>query len=224
MFKSHKIALAVTISLACFCGNANAQIHNLQDLIDTMGFFEVEDLRFHSFSYSAVGQMPPAELVNVIEIVDGEGNPGFRLQGGFVDSASQPGASDALLGFKVDALGPDITDVHLSGNPNLLGTEGSISVTEEVFSVINGSQDELLARLDIFEDGLAGFKGRDQVIFNRPVRTIEVFKDILGIGIDGDVTMSRIDQTFSRVPEPTTSLLMLAGITALSLIRRKRIG
>lgn len=225
--KSHKIGtctLAVAVSLTFFLyGTAVAQTHNLQDLIDTMGDFTVEDKRFYDFSYDAVGDMPDAENVNVIEIVDGDGNPGIRFQGGFVDSTFTNGASDGLITFRVESLGPLITDVHLSGNPNLLGTAGSISVTEEVFGVLpSGATGPLIARTDIFEDGVAGLKTVDWADFAQPWRTVQVVKDILAFAGNGDVVLSRIDQTFSQVPEPASAMLMMVGLTAVGMIRRKR--
>jgi hypothetical protein len=228
MSKSHAIgtlAIALAISLACACGNALAQTHNLQDLIDTMGDFQVGDKRFHDFSYNAVGDMPPASNVNVIEITDSEGNFGIRFQAAFLDSTFTPGGSDALITFRVESLGPAITDVHLSGNPNLLGTAGSISVTEEVFGVLpNGSTGPLIARIDIFEDGVAGLKTTDWADFAQPWQTVEVVKDILAFAGNGDVVLSRVDQTFSQVPEPTAAMLMLVGLAMVGTIRRHRQG
>jgi hypothetical protein len=222
-FKSHGIA-TLTIALTFLaCTSALAQTHNLQDLIDTMGDFTVGDKTFHNFSYNAIGDMPLAENVNVIEIFDGEGNAGIRFQSAFLDSTFTPGGSDALITFRVSAPGQFITDVHLSGNPNLLGTAGSISVTEEVFGVLpNGATGPLIARIDIFEDGVAGLKSTDWADFSQPWQTVEVVKDILAFAGNGDVVLSRVDQTFSQVPEPTTALLMMVGLAAVSMVRRKR--
>lgn len=218
------VSSVVAISLTCIGGQADAQTHGLQDLIATSGDFTVEDKRFFDFSYNAVGEMPPADMVDVIEIVDGDGNPGIRFQGAFIDSTFTAGGSDALIVYRVESLGPLITDIHLSGNPNLLGTAGSISVTEEVFGVnANGSTGPLIARVDIFEDGNAGFKEVDWADFSQPWQAVEVVKDILAFAGNGDVTLSRIDQTFSQVPEPAMSVSTLCGVVALVAILQRRL-
>jgi hypothetical protein len=216
--------LAIAASRTCFGGQIVADSYNLQELIDTSGSFTVGDKQFYEFSYHSVGDMPPAENVTVIEIFDGAGNPGIRFQGAFADSNASQGGSDALITYRVDAPGPLITDVHLSGNPNLLGTTGSISVTEEVFGVLpSGGTGPLIARIDIFEDGVAGLKVVDWADFAQTWQTVEVVKDILAFAGNGDVTLSRIDQTFSQVPEPVNSLLILLGVATASALGRRRV-
>ena len=215
------LLVAMTFGPVCFGGTISLG-HNLQELIDTSGSFVVGDKRFHNFTYNGVGEMPPAENVDVMEIFDGDGNPGIRFHGAFLDSTFTPGGSDALITYRVESLGPPITDVHLSGNPNLLGTAGSISVTEEVFGVLpNGATGPLIARIDIFEDGVAGLKDVDWADFAQTWRIVEVVKDILAFAGNGDVVLSRIDQSFSQIPEPATALLMLLGVLSVSAIRRR---
>ena len=65
--------------------------------------------------------------------MDNSGNFGIEFQGAFVDLPSSQGGSDAKIAYHVAVADPTkflISDAHLAGNPTLLGTTGSISVTE----------------------------------------------------------------------------------------------
>jgi hypothetical protein len=180
-------------------------VDNPQDSI-TVG-----DKRFSNFEYSAVGDMPDADRINVTRIQDDLGNLGIRFTGPFIDLVGN-GGSDATILYRVEALnqGQLITDVHLEGNPNVLGDGGSASVTEKF-----GSQ-----QIDIYED-FGNLKLVDWADLPAPVRFLDVEKDILLFGQTGSATISIIDQTFSQVPEPTAIFLALVGMTIIGCARRR---
>jgi hypothetical protein len=118
------------------------------------------------------------------------------------------------VGFKVTKPeGLRITDVHLSGNPNLLGeTIGSVSVTE----TINFSH-----QIEIFDDSTLGTQLTDFVEFE-PTRELSlVLKDILAFAAEGTATLSVINQTFS-VPEPGTVVMLGLGLSGLLAASRRR--
>jgi hypothetical protein len=108
------------------------------------GSITVGDKLFDEFSYSSTGDMPKAHKVKVIPIQDSDGNFGVRFQGGFVDFYGD-GPSDALITYRVTVLDPLflISDVHLAGNPDVIGKDchksykceqsGLIGVTETFF-------------------------------------------------------------------------------------------
>ena len=104
-----------------------------------------------------------------------------------------------LITYMVEALDPNklISDAHLAGNPTLLGTQGSISVTETFLPLGPGGE----YTMKIFDDESVGQKLTDQTFFNPPVRKLNVQKDILVIATPQSqtVTMSFVDQTFSQM-------------------------
>ncbi len=191
--------------------------------LDTLlggGSVQVGDKLFESFTYNFTGDMPDAAGVNVIPIIDSMGNYGIRFQGAFVDLASTVGGSDALVSFQVTATAPGfvISEAHLAGNPTLLGTSGSISVTETFDFDPN-------LRIIIFDDESGGTQSTDSAIVPN-LETIAVTKDILAIAVgqagQSTVTMSFIDQTFAQIPEPGTLLLLLgSGLPVLAIFRRR---
>lgn len=185
--------------------------------------YTVGDKKFTGFTYLSTGDMPGAGGVNVAAIVDDFGNWGIRFQGAFVDLPSSPGGSDALINYMVEALDPNklISDAHLAGNPTLLGSQGSISVTETFLPLGAGGE----YTMKIFDDESAGQKLTDQTFFTPPVRKLNVQKDILVITTPQSqtVTLSFVDQSFSQTPEATTIALALIGLVSLAGFRRRSV-
>jgi hypothetical protein len=182
----------------------------------------VGDKTFSAFGYTFTGNMPAPSLVNVVPIQDDDGNFGIRFQGAFIDLPSSPGGSDALITYMVEA-GPGrlISDAHLIGNPNVLGDLGSISVTETFLPLGPGGE----YTMEIFDDeNLDTALLVDWVDFVPPVKKLSVQKDILAIAIDtaNSVTLSMVDQTFSQIPEPITTISLVTGAIAVGLARRAR--
>jgi hypothetical protein len=225
VFGCFLIALALgpgasTCSAATIIGTPVA----LSTLLDPGDSLVVGDKTFTEFGYSFTGNMPAPTLVNVIPIQDDDGNYGIRFQGGFTDLASSPGASDALITYMVEA-GPGrlISDAHLAGNPNVIGNLGAISVTETFLPLGQGGE----YTLEIFDDENVNMAQlMDMTFFVPPVKKLSVQKDILAIAVPGgqSVTMSMVDQTFSQVaiPEPALGALVLSGVFALGIGRRRR--
>ena len=220
------VALAISLAgLPCFAATIIGDPVLLSTLLVPGQSMTVGDKIFTEFGYSFTGEMPGPTLVNVIPIQDDFGNFGIRFQGGFMDLASSPGASDALITYMVEA-GPGflISDAHLAGNPNVMGTVGAISVTETFLPL--GQQGEYT--LEIFDDeNIDEAQLMDAVDFLPPVKKLSVQKDILGIAVTGgqSVTLSMVDQSFSQVviPEPITLVSLIAGAIAIGLLRPRRL-
>jgi hypothetical protein len=227
-----------TTVVACLCSLAMvawsatapaATIIGTPVLLSTLtvpgGTIVVGDKTFTNFTYNFTGDMPPATLVNVIPITDDFGNFGIRFQGAFIDTTGVAGGSDALIEYRVTAApGFLISDAHLQGNPALLGTLGSISVTE-TFLPLNQVPPY---QMTIYADQNLGTKMVDQTVFT-PIQSLNVQKDILGLaklagstGPPQTVTMSFVDQTFSQVPEASAVMLSLIGCIGLGLKRRRQ--
>lgn len=187
------------------------------------GTMLVGDKLFENFGYTFTGDMPSAAGVNVVPIQDDLGNYGIRFQGAFVDLASSVGGSDALITYRVTATGEGllISDAHLAGNPNLLGTTGSVSVTETFLPL--GANGEYT--MQIFDDEQQPDSPQltDSTVFAVPVKSLNVQKDILIHAGNQSGTLSFVDQTFSQIPEATTFTLAFVGlVTWAGVARRKR--
>jgi len=190
------------------------------------------DKTFDAFTYLPTGDMPPATSVNVVAIQDDLGNFGIRIQGNFLDIAASAGGSDALVTFNVTA-GPNrlISDVHMQGNPVLLGTFGSVSVVE---TFLPFCADPVACVLKIYNDNSLSPPGvlTASTILPTPTKTLPVQKDIAAYALANPqnpsgqgqtATLSFVDQTFSQIviPEPATAALVLAGALGLLLVRRR---
>jgi hypothetical protein len=195
----------------------------LSTLLDS-GSVQVGDKLFDQFSYSATGDMPSSSGVNVIEIVDGDGNFGIRFQGGFVDLFGG-GPSDALITYRVTATDPLflISDVRLSGNPAVIGPEGEESGLIGVVETF--LLDDPFIELVIFDIKPGSTQLVDGAFLTGPLRTLHVQKNILAFAnVEGNAaTLSFVDQTFSQVavPEPSTISLLILGLAAMWRLQRK---
>jgi hypothetical protein len=214
------LAWSATAPAATIIGNPVL----LSTLTVPNGNIVVGDKTFTNFTYNFTGDMPPASVVNVIPITDDFGNFGIRFQGAFIDTTGIAGGSDALITYRVTAAqGFLISDAHLQGNPALLGTQGSISVTETFLPLSQVPP----YQMTIYADQNLGTKMTDETAFT-PIQSLNVQKDILALaklpnssGTPQTVTMSFVDQTFSQVPEASAVLLSLIGCVGFGLKRQR---
>jgi hypothetical protein len=212
------LGLALTgLVLVLFPPPTRADI--LSDLIANSGSIRVDNLTFDQFSYSPTGQMPTAANVVVNPIFDTSGNPGLRFSGGFTDAFDGLNAvqlaSDAFLSYRVTATGASLNDIHLFGNPQILGLgDGAMSVTE---TLRDGTQPVQLEIHNVVNNGVSSVKLVDAASF-LPVPSLEVVtKDIFAFNLGGFPTQSFVDQTFSRsIPEPGTFFLVGLGAVVLA--------
>ena len=213
-------AQAALINLTPNPGQVNSSAFvKMSDLLSgqVMGI-TVGDKEFTGFAYGNTNDMPPSTAVNVLGLKDTSGNWGITFQGAFGDTPGG-GGSDAFIRYQVEVTDPRylIHDVHLAGNPNVLGSNnGTISVTE-TFVPLPSPQ------LEIYDD-FGSVKNTDWANLMVPTRILHVQKDIHSIGITNSSTLSFIDQSFSQIqiPEPATIGLMLVGAVALIPRLRRR--
>lgn len=216
------IFLADSVPLSTLINNPQAQII-------------AGDKKFTGFGYDFTNDMPAAAGVNVRPILDDlgdldptTGNYGLRFQGAFMDLVSSPGGSDALITYMVEVTDPlkVIKTAHISGNPNLIGPNGSISVTDTFLPL--GQNGEYT--MEIYDDeNFPTPKLVDWTTFNPAVTKLNVQKDILARAVVGTggagntATISFVDQTYGQIPVPeaTTVTLALIGLVSAAGFRRR---
>jgi len=215
--------LAMVAALATTATPAKATL--LSTLIDNGGTLQVGDKLFSGFQYKSSGDMPAAGGVNVSPFTDGMGNYGIEFQGAFLDFLGN-GGSDALIKFKVTVLDPskEIVGVNLSGNPDVVGGNGVMSVTESFLP------DVTTATLNIYDITPGAQKLADSIMLGQGYKTFNVQKDILGFSAGGVATMSFLRQAFVQadgpiIPEPATATMMIVGLGAVCLVglRKRRV-
>lgn len=233
-------SVVVTACMLCFASIASAETMVIGDAVSLADLIEnpdamvvVEDKKFTDFTYDATGDMPDAEFVNVIPIVElydpGNGviqeNYGIRFQGGFLDlpdDVSPGGPSDAFITYNVMVTDPNriISDVHLAGNPAVSGGTGFAGVTETFLPTFDDVQLQIFSNFGLTQADWYIFDEEDYK--NWDGKMLNVQKDILleaGTGLAASISF--VDQTFSQVPEPSTCLLLLGGFLGLLAARRR---
>jgi len=231
-------AVAVTSARAAFIDltpsgnglNSTTSV-KLSDLIagtNEIDGITVGDKNMSGFTYSPIGDMPAASDINVLGYKDLDGNWGLSFHGAFLDL---PGGSfsDALIRFVVNidpaalAQGFRINDAHLFLNGVGVGSPDSGFFVDESF--LPDSNNTLNAHVSTFPNGTTQLS--DSTIFDTPLTTLHVTKDILAIAASASGQPARatvIDQSFSQiiVPEPTCVVLSLGGLVGLIAYRRNR--
>jgi hypothetical protein len=188
----------------------------------------VGDKNMSGFVYSRIGDMPAASDINVLGFQDPDGNWGLSFHGTFLDLPGG-GISDALIRFIVNidpaALeqGFRINDAHLFLNGVGVGSPDSGFFVDETFAP--DSNNTLNAHVSTFPNGTTQLT--DSTIFETPLTTLHVTKDILAIAASASGQPARatvIDQSFSQIiiPEPTSLVLSFVGLVGLIAYRRNR--
>jgi hypothetical protein len=189
----------------------------------------VGDKIFSGFNYSFLGDMPNANMVQVLGFKDNDGNWGVSFHGAFVD---MPGgsSSDAAIRFNVDIdptflqRGYRISDAHLFMSGSGVGTD-SVFTVDESFLGLNNTLHAFMSSL-----GSGGTQLNDSTNFNPNVPTLHVTKDIFANASNLSFLPARatvIDQSFSQsstIPEPAVATLSLLGIVGFGLKRKRQLG
>lgn len=177
----------------------------------------VEDKLFGDFSFIS-GDFTASDVL-VTPIQDSFG-VGLRLSGGFVAVGSQ--IRDFIVQFSVTVTNSPmlISDVHMVYNGNYVGLGFS-----EVVETVRDTNGVVLGQFFVSNPPTIL-----ESTFYLPAWQTKIFvtKDVILYGGGGHpqlnrATISFIDQTFSQIPEPSTSLLVGAGLVFLLVAGRRRL-
>ncbi|HUI07542.1 MAG TPA: PEP-CTERM sorting domain-containing protein [Verrucomicrobiae bacterium] len=148
---------------------------------------------------------------------------GFGLEFQLPLEAVSNETKDVKLEFSVQVLNSAnlISDAHLSFVSSAIGLARA-DVSENIYT--NGFGGDSIATLNVGNPGnSADFS--PSAAFPVPQAKIWVEKDIIthayGSGGDDSAHISIVDQTFSQVPEPSTLVLLVAGLIGLLLVTRR---
>jgi hypothetical protein len=227
---------AALVNLTPTVGANSADSVSLGDLVtgDVMGLI-VGDKIFTGFSYSPIGDVPPADQINVLGFRDPSGNWGISFHGAFFDLPGG-GASDALIRYMVEVdpeflqRGFRISDAHLFIGGVGAGSDGDVGAGPGSFVSVDESfleSDEQMSA--IFSTlGPGNSQLSDWVYFTPVLPKLNVVKDILLFAADNSSEPARvtvIDQSFSQtfvIPEPASIGLVLIGAVAVGGLTRRR--
>ena len=211
-------AWAAAALLAAFCAPAS-QALTMADLLVPGETLDSGSLRFSDFEYVInTPNQPLASAVMVSPVIGTAGHHGLRIEGLFGDDSATLGPSGVGIAFSVSLLDPLllIDGAYLEGDPAVTGT-GEMKVSES----IDGLPSETL---EIFADSLSGSlvsQTADSAAVSPRASLGVVIDGVIGYAATGDATLTRFDQTFSVVPEPSTALLLALGLSSLALARRR---
>ena len=215
-------AIAATLAIV-FCSPVMAETFSMKELIEGDLSIVSGDKLFDQFEYTATGDMPSAEGVNVSTFPDDlDGNYGIEFLGDFSDKPGN-GASIAVIRYQVEVLDPNkrISGAHIYGDPSVTGN-GLVKVTETFLPEVDN---KLMTIYHISPDG--GFQLVDSADFTNPTdlnTTLHVQKSIRADAqtAGGDAAIIRISQTFSQVlvPEPSTAVILITGLALLGCFVR----
>jgi hypothetical protein len=234
VFSTVLLGVVATTSWAQITNLSNGGSVNFSALVGTNGLSVlIGDKLFSSFAFGYLGNVgdAPAASNLVLYSLFNEVGSGIEVQLPlFVRGAYY---EDITLGFAVEVTNSnnEISDVHLHFQGSA-GGNGFAQVSES--NSTNGPGAGTFASLSLTQFANNVFdppSGEATAIYSEAQSKIWVEKDILVSG-NGNVsannlaadyaTISRMDQTFSQIPEPSTIVLSLAGMVALLFVRRRQ--
>ena len=215
MLRNTLQVLAVAAMFAAFtASSATAAVvaspTDLATLVDTPAEIVSGDLEFYDFDHTSTGEATdPADIMVTSVTVDG--NHGLRFNGPFGSLITK----DNFISFMVRVLddGPDIGDVHVSGNPDALSNPGSSSGTVTI--------DGDALQLSIFDFEVGENEGT-QLSDAGDLECADML--LVTIDLEGQnvTAFSEVTVTFSRCEEIPAPAALPAGLAMLGLAAARR--
>jgi hypothetical protein len=212
------ISAVLALALLCVPGS-QAQIVigptvSFSSLTNVGGDVLVGDKDFSNFSIS--GDISAGQ-VNVTSITE-NGNFGLRFSGGLFSGGTPETLS---IGYTVTVTNSPmlISAANLLFNGQVAGgSTGQVQVTEQVFTNGNQFAGQLFVFANATNSGLTA---------SLPITPPQTFLNLsnnvfLTAQLPAFATISTIDQTYTQVPEPSALALVAAGLTGVTLLRRRR--
>jgi len=190
---------------------------NLSELTNGLSL-QVGDKLFSAFTFTKGGDFPDnfgADDLNVVAINDASGNLGIRFLGSIAPIIG--GSGDVFITYSVGVTQPGsfISDLHLEYD----GTAIS-AIAEQAFANENPSP---VAHLEVSNPPVlnppTNFFASATLL--TPVTQLQIEKDIFVRSGGGATFISKIDQTFSQIPEPSTCALLGFASVALTFWTRQ---
>jgi hypothetical protein len=213
------IGAALTFAVA-YAPATQAQITNLTNG-STINFSNlgtgqfsilVGDKLFSDFSISDYN----STNLDVKGIIEDGGDYGIQLQGPFF---SMNGSMDVTLSYTVSVTNSAnlISGANLSFNGFEFGSNGVAEVTETV-----DTNNSLYGDMSVYASPGSNVLAASLAI-NPPQSQLELSKDVFTYAINlSFASISTINQSYMQVPEPSTMMLAVAGLTGLLLLRRRK--
>ena len=232
-----KILLGMVAVLAIGFTATRADAISLSDLIGSNGTITVDDKIFSNFSLvvsrpdldqdtpGLQNDSGPADAtgINVTALSIDATHQQLTFSGGFYAGFGEGGGAgeaDYLIGYTVSTTNglPLIHDIGLSFNGVVTSPRAFANVVEQAF--VNGN---LVGT--VFVNTPSNLGTNSLILTGGPFTSVNVQKDIQLIAqAGGQVSISAINQTISQVsvPEPTSVLLLGAGLAAIGVWGLKR--
>ena len=213
--EKYLLTLALTSLFGLFATCANAEVISLADLIANDGEISSADKVFDQFSYTRTDGMPTSDRVNIVSIMNGAGEHGVRIQGGFSESPD-PGVGTAEFDFRVRA-----TDLTMGIDGATLASNTAAIFEADVTTTATLSNGNTLVAFDTIAGGTDMLDFTDFGIVNELNINIKV--DIETFGVPSAGTVSLVDLTFHQSPVPEPSGVILIGL-ALPMLSLRRLS
>jgi hypothetical protein len=226
-------------AIACAClalagiSSAQAASVSLADLISSNGTIVVGDKLFSNFDYvtSNISFSQASDVQVEGDIVGG--NNGIGFTSAWHANPGQ-GLQSAKITYNVSIIGnPDlyISDIHLDGDPSLVGDAGQsvvkLSASDVSHTTVLPAPDHLLRVYKTIGNDAVVNAFANTVGEASNLRVLNIETTILqsADALNANTSVLHIQESFSQaaVPEPGTYALMLAGLAGIGFVARRKV-